>query len=87
MRALVSTLLVGICIAASPALAQQHPWVSSNVYTGTVAAGDSLARTYGRVQKGDIVVPATRPAAKAAADDLYGEACHSSHAVFSCPGM
>jgi len=85
MRTLVSTFLVGICLAASPALAQQHPWVSSDVYTGRLTTGDSVARTYGRVFKGDIVVPAAKPAAKAI-DELYDDACHSGHAVFSCPG-
>ena len=84
MRTLVSTVLVGICIAASPALAQQHPWVPGDVYTGKVQNGYSFARTYGRMRAGDIVVPAARPAAKAP-DSLY-DACGSSHAVFSCPG-
>ena len=84
MRTLVSTILVGISIAASPAFAQQHPWVPSDVYTGKVQNGYSFARTYGRMRAGDIVVPAARPAAKAT-DSLY-DACSSSHAVFTCPG-
>jgi len=85
MRTLISTALVGICLAASPALAQQHPWVGSDVYKGIVQNNDSVARAYGRVHKGDIVDPA-RPAAKTATDPLYDDACHSSHSVFSCPG-
>jgi len=86
MRILVSTFVVGICLAGSPALAQQHPWVSSDVYTGSLLNGDSMARTYGRAHRGDIVDPAARPAAKATTDELYDDACHSSHPVFACPG-
>jgi len=86
MRTLVTTFLVGICLAASPALAQQHPWVPSDVYTGSVQSGDWYARAYGRVHRGDSVAPAVRPGGKAATDELYDDACHSGHAVFSCPG-
>jgi len=48
MRTLVSTFLVGISLAAvaAPALAQQHPWVPSDVYAGTVGYGQASQRHY-----------------------------------------
>jgi hypothetical protein len=58
MRTLVSTLLVGVCLVGSPALAQQHPWVPSCVYAGScmfpgnVRNGDLPARAYGHVRTG-----------------------------------
>lgn len=85
MRTLVSTVVIGICLAAAPALAQQHPWVPNGIHIGSLPNG-SMARAYGRVHRGDIVDPARRPAAKAAADELHGDACNSRNAVFSCPG-
>ena len=54
MRILVSTLLVGVCLAAQPALAQQHPWVAGCVYAGSCFSGNgyALARAYGRFHSG-----------------------------------
>jgi hypothetical protein len=54
MRILVSTFLVGVCLAAQPALAQQHPWVASCVYAGNcgLSSSDVPARSYGRVHSG-----------------------------------
>jgi hypothetical protein len=91
MRTLVSTFLVGACFVAAPALAQQHPWVpsgvySGNVYTGNVRGGDAPARAYGRFSSGNIVDTAGPHSRKSGADDLYGNSCNSSHAVFACPG-
>ena len=43
MRTLLSTVVVGIAIAASPALAQQHPWVPSYIYTGSVQTATAPA--------------------------------------------
>ena len=37
MRTLIGTLIVGGLVVASPALAQQHPWVASDVYTSRLA--------------------------------------------------
>lgn len=85
MRTLVSTAFVALCLAASPALAQQHPWAGSSTYTSTMQDGHSATRAYGRVHRGDTEVPVTRPATRATTDELYG-ACESSHPVFSCPG-
>jgi hypothetical protein len=86
MRTLVSTLLVGACFVTGPALAQQHPWVPSSVYTGNLSGGDALARAYGRVGSGNIVDTAGWHTRKSHGDDLYGYSCRSSHAVFACPG-
>jgi hypothetical protein len=50
MRTLVSTFLVGVSLVASPAMAQQNPWVASCVYTkscmdtGSVAYGQASRR-------------------------------------------
>lgn len=52
MRTLLSTILVGVGLLASPALAQQHPWAASCVYTnscvdtGSVAYGQASQRHY-----------------------------------------
>jgi hypothetical protein len=86
MRTLVSTLLLGVCLVASPALAQQHPWVPSGMYTGSVTHGQAPARTYGRFSNGDIANSSGWRTGKPATDELYGDACNSSHAVFACPG-
>jgi hypothetical protein len=86
MRTLVGTLLVGVCLAASPALAQQHPWVPSGMYTGSVTQRQAPVRAYGRVSNSDIVNASGWRTGKPAVDELYGEACNSGHAVFACPG-
>jgi hypothetical protein len=109
MRTLVSTFLVGICLVAAPALAQQHPWVPSGAYTSTLPGGDTspaqqhpwlpsgvytrspsdrdaTAPAYGSIRRGDNVESFGWRTGKPASDDLYDDACHSSHSVFACPG-
>jgi hypothetical protein len=88
MRTLVTTFVVGICLVAGPALAQQHPWVPGGMYAGSLPNGDSPARAYGRIRSGDIVDPlGWRTGRPATDDELYDDdACRSSHPVFSCPG-
>jgi hypothetical protein len=86
MRTLVSSFLVGICFVASPALAQQHPWVPSGMYAASVPKANAPARTYGRAGRGDSVDSLGWRTGKPATDELYDDACHSSHPVFSCPG-
>ena len=86
MRTLVSTFLVGVCLVASPALAQQHPWLPSGMYTGSLPSGDAPARAYGRIRSGDIVDSSGWRTGRPTTDQLYDDACHSSHPVFSCPG-
>jgi phage tail protein X len=86
MRTLVSTFLVGVCLVAGPALAQQHPLVPSGMYTGSLLDGDAPARAYGRIRSGDIVDSLGWRSGKPATDQLYDDACRSSHPVFSCPG-
>jgi hypothetical protein len=49
MRTLVSTFLVGTCLIAAPALAQQHPWVASCVYTKSCVDTGSVA--YGKASQ------------------------------------
>ena len=85
MRALVSTFLLGAFLVASPAFAQQIPWVPRG-YTGSVTYSQAPARAHGRSSKGDIVKSAESRPAKPITDELYDDACHSRHAVFSCPG-
>jgi hypothetical protein len=48
MRTLVGTMLVGATLVASPALAQQHPWVPSgvNAITGSLPNGDDSAAAH-----------------------------------------
>lgn len=46
MRTLIGTLLAGGVVVASPALAQQHPWVPSDVYTATLAYGHASQHHY-----------------------------------------
>jgi hypothetical protein len=91
MRTLLSTFFVGVCLVATPALAQQNPWVPSNVYNGTLFSGSASnsnvpARAYGRAHKGDTIDTSGWRTSKPATDELYDDACHSSHPVFSCPG-
>jgi len=86
MRTLVTAFLVGACFVAAPALAQQNPWVPRGVYTSNLSATDAPARAYGRASSGHIVDTAGLHSRKSQGDDLYGDACHSSHAVFACPG-
>jgi len=86
MRTLVSGFLVGVCLVASPALAQQHPWVPSGMYTASVPKANAPARSYGRAGRGDTVDPSGWRSGKPGTDELYDGACHSSHPVFSCPG-
>jgi hypothetical protein len=85
MRTLVSTFLVGVCLVAGPALAQQHPRMPGGMYTRSLPNGDAPARAYGRIRSGDIVDSSAWRTGKPAIDELYGDACHSSHTVFSCP--
>lgn len=40
MRTLLGTFLVGVSLVASPALAQQHPWVPSGTPVGSLPNGD-----------------------------------------------
>jgi hypothetical protein len=49
MRTVVSTFLVGTCLIAGPALAQQHPWVASCVYTKSCVDTGSVA--YGQASR------------------------------------
>jgi hypothetical protein len=86
MRTLVSTLLVGICLVAGPAFAQQNPWVPSGTYTGSLPNGDFPLRAYGRIRSGDVVDSVGWRTGKPATDELYDDACHSGRAVFACPG-
>jgi len=86
MRTLVSTFLVGVSLVAGPALAQQNPWVPSGIYTRSLPSGDAPARAYGRLRSGDIIDSSGWRTGRPTTDDLYGDACHSSHPVFSCPG-
>jgi hypothetical protein len=82
--------LAVILVTASGAFsakAQQNPWVPSGVYTGSLPNGDAPARAYGRIFKGNIVDPQGSRTGKHATDELYDDACHSSHPVFSCPGL
>jgi hypothetical protein len=85
MRTLVSTFLVGVCLVGGPALAQQHPRVPGGIYTRSLPNGDAPARPTA-ASAGDIVDSSAWRTGKPAIDELYGDACHSSHAVFSCPG-
>jgi hypothetical protein len=54
MRTLVSSFIVGVCLVASPALAQQHPWVASCVYDGNcfgnIRHADASARADSRIR-------------------------------------
>jgi hypothetical protein len=86
MRTFISTLVLVTSIAAGPALAQQHPWVPSGMYTGNLPSGNASARAYGRISKGDVVDSVRWRTGKSNADELYNDSCHSSHAVFACPG-
>jgi len=43
MRTLVSTALVGLALVATPALAQQHPWVPSGTPVYSQQNGDLAA--------------------------------------------
>jgi hypothetical protein len=71
MRTLVSTILVGLGLLASPALAQQHPWVPSGVTEpiGKLPNGDSVARHpwvpggvyVGKLPNGDDAYASSRP--------------------------
>jgi hypothetical protein len=51
MRTLVSTFLIGVCLVAGPALAQQHPRVPSSVdtegcvYIGSLPNGRACIRS------------------------------------------
>jgi hypothetical protein len=49
MRTLIGTLLAGGFLLASPALAQQHPWVASCVYAGNCNTGSPAA--YGQASQ------------------------------------
>ena len=40
MRTLLSTVLVGLTLAAAPAMAQQHPWLPSGTPAGSLPNGD-----------------------------------------------
>jgi hypothetical protein len=80
--------LAVILITASGALsasAQQHPWVPSGMYTGSLPTRDAPIRAYGRVRTSDIVDSSGWRTGKPATDELY-DACHNMRAVFSCPG-
>lgn len=85
MRTLLGTVLVGLSLAAAPALAQQHPWVPNGIYIGNVPDGAVAPAHSGGVHRGDIVDPARPPAAKAATGDRGGDGRHSRHAAFSFP--
>ena len=90
MRTLVTTFALGVCLVAAPAMAEQHPWVPSDVYAGSVYTGSvstdaAPVGAYGRLRKGDTVEPGWRTA-RPVKDELHDESCHSSHPVFSCPG-
>jgi len=86
MRTLVSTFLVGACFVAGPALAQQHPWVPSSVYTGNLSGGDAPAQAYGRVSSGNIVDTTGWNTRRSHGNEVYDDSCHDSYAVFGCPG-
>ena len=85
MRMLVNTFLLGASLVASAVFAQQHPRGFSG-YTGSVDYGQAPIHTYGRIRNGDIIDSSGWLTAKPAADELYDDACQSSHSVFSCPG-
>ena len=85
MRTLVTIFLAGVCLVGGPTLAQ-HPRVPGGMYARNLPNGDAPARAYGRIRSGDISGSSVWRTGKPAVDELYGDACHSSHAVFSCPG-
>jgi hypothetical protein len=67
MRTLVSTFVVGVCLVAAPAFAQQHPWVPSCVYTegcmyqGSVPNGRAFIRSGDRLRTGKRYSSTTAP--------------------------
>jgi len=85
MRTLLGTFVFGVCIVASPALAQQHPWVPSGLSADSLSTGPARAQGYSRIRKGDVIGSSDWRTGKPASDELY-DSCHSSHPVFACPG-
>lgn len=88
MRTLVSTFVVGACLVAAPAFAQQHPWAPSSVYSQTGKADESagsrqVERAYGR-HEGSV-----RSASHDAERDrgqVDKRGCIGTHPVYLCPG-
>jgi hypothetical protein len=56
MRKLVSIFLFAVSLIAGPAFAQQHPWVPSSVYAGTLS-NDAPARASSRSIRGSDISP------------------------------
>lgn len=92
MRMFVSTFVVGACLVAAPAFAQQHPWVPSSVYSENGKAGAAVSnrhveRAYGRhdgaVRSGPREVE--RDGGKFDNRDTRG--CIGTHPVYLCPGL
>lgn len=68
MRTLVSTTLVGLALVATPALAQQHPWVPSGTPVQTTQSGDPAAVQQHPWVSGSYAttsLPGSEPAARA----------------------
>ena len=70
MRTLIGTLLLGGLVVASPALAQQHPWVPSDVYNGNLTSGHTTQHHYtvprgaqGSAASVRVPAPSTQPQA------------------------
>jgi hypothetical protein len=49
------TILVIASSAFSAAMAQEHPWGPSGMYTGSLSTGDAYAQVNCCIRKGDIV--------------------------------
>ena len=83
MRTLISTIIVGGCLVAAPALAQQHQPLSSSA--GNAVSSHTSERAYGRAH-GDKLRAAPREVQHDSAQ-VDNRGCIGTNPVYLCPGL
>jgi hypothetical protein len=71
-----ATILVIASGAFSSAMAQQHPWGPSDMYTGSLSTGDARPQVNSRIPRGDIVESSGWRTGKPVIGELYDAGHH-----------
>ena len=87
MRTLISTFVIGACLVAAPALADQARLTDGqpqSSYAGHAVSGRSSERAYGRAQGDNWRAPRDAEHDSAKVDN---RGCIGTNPVYLCPGL